>query len=122
MNELQEDTELTTDGLLDWLCWIWAGDGERFYPPDETARECMEEIYGEMEEWPHEKYGIEKGQHSRAYNTAVGRYHDLEQRGFDPRGRAEREIRRARANGLDLPELDWTWYDENPRLGDTDTE
>jgi len=36
-----------SDDFIQWLCWMWAQDGERFYPPDETAEECTENLTDE---------------------------------------------------------------------------
>lgn len=102
------DEDLTPDELLDWLCWAWATDGERFYPPDETAHECVEAVEkngdGEAHAW-------EEGYHSRADTEAVERFDDLEARGFDPVKGAERHIEEARDRGLDLSDIDWEWWE-----------
>lgn len=112
---IDEDRDRTPDELLDWLCWMWALDGERFFPPDETAEECMvavaETYEGQSDEDRIKAKGWEHGQHARAWTEAVERFHDLEARGFDPKARAEREIARAREDGLDLQDIDWEWWD-----------
>lgn len=118
---VEEDADRSVDELLDWLCWMWATDAERFHPANETADECMVAHYGEdEEEWDPRIHGLERGQHGRAVSTAVERFKALEQRGFDPKARAQREIERSRKEGVELDDIDWTWYDESPRLGDAD--
>lgn len=102
------DKDQNVEELVNWLCWSWATDGERFYPPDETARECVDEV---------EKTGDntarawEEGYHSRAYTEAVERFEDLKARGFDPVERTERHLEEARNRGLDLPDIDWEWWE-----------
>jgi len=102
---------------LEWLCWKFAKDGERFYPPDETAEECMgavEELYEERTEMSYrEGFGVEKGQHSRAYTTAVEFFVDMKRKAYDPVEMAENEVERSRENGLDLPGIDWEWLEES---------
>lgn len=98
----------TADEMLDWLCWVLATEGERFYPPDETAEECID-TQGLEDDF---QKGAEYGQHVRAFSTAQERFRDLERHGFNPRERAEREIERAREDGLELEDIDWGWYDD----------
>jgi len=91
--------------LLDWLCWMWAQEGERFYPPDETAQEMA---IGRGDVTDEFDCGMLYGTHTRAYTTAVERFMDLENRGFDPRERAEHHIE---DSDLDLPPTDWSWWE-----------
>lgn len=110
--ELDEERTREPDEVLDWLCWVFATRGERFYPPDETADGCMEANYPDQSEWPHEKYGVEKGQHSRAYTDAVEFFYDLKRHGYDPVGRTRRSVRRSREEGLDdlpMPGFEWLY-------------
>lgn len=108
----KEDTTCSTDEFLDWYCWCVATTGERFYPPSETADECIEwcrdEDDAEVTEYSE---GVEHGQHGRAYGDAVEFFTDMKYRGFDPVMRAEREIERARNDDLDLPDMDWEWLE-----------
>lgn len=106
------EQEPDADEMLDWLCWVWATDGERFYPPDETAKECVEAVEKEGDS---EALAWEEGYHSRAYVDAVERFDDLETRGFDPKARAERHIREARDRDLDLPAIDWSWLEASSK-------
>lgn len=101
-----EDT--TPQELVDWLCWSWATTGERFYPPDETAHQCVADVDTSDKS---EALAWEAGYHSRAYTEAVERFDDLQARGFDPVTRAERHIDEARNEGLDLPDIDWEWWE-----------
>jgi len=117
LNALDESDQNPGE-LLDWLCWSWATDGERFYPPDETAKECAEAVEKSGDK---QALAWEEGYHSRAYTEAVERFDDLETRGFDPVERTERHIDDARSRGLDLSEIDWTWL-EAARSGSEDTE
>lgn len=105
-------TDQKANELLDWLSCIWATDGERFYPPDETAQECAEAVEKGDDD---ETLAFEEGYHSRAYTEAVGRFDDLQRRGFDPVERTERHITDARTQGLDLPDIDWTWLEASGR-------
>lgn len=110
----EPDPTCTETELLDWLCWYYAGMAERFYPPEETAAECADAILDadDMDRDESTVHLKERAMHYRALDDAIEFFRDLERRGFDPRGRAEREIARARANGLeDLPAINWTWYD-----------
>lgn len=111
---LEEEQRTTPDELLDWLCWCFAMDGERFYPPDETAEECLEAFEGNDGDFDvdERRRGVEHGQHSRAYMTAVMFFEDLENWGYDPKARAEREIETSKDDGLELPDIDWEWYDD----------
>lgn len=92
---------------------MWAEDGERFYPPKETAWECVEH---QMEQYEDalaliRAYEWEYGQHSRACGEAHAKFKDLESWGFDPVELAAREHRDLMedANGKVEP-LDWSWY------------
>ena len=115
---MNEDKELPEGELLDYLCWKYATDGERFFPPGETADECMESLpddtYEDDSLEEAEARGWEHGQHSRAWTEAVQFFDDLERRGYDPVARAEREIKRSREQGLqDLPDIDLSWYNDS---------
>jgi hypothetical protein len=101
------DTAYTPDELLNWLCWERALTGELFYPPDESAQECLEAVEGVTDY----RRGWEEGYHARSYSEAVQFYRDLEARGHDPVDRANRGIEQARARGLDLDPIDWTWLE-----------
>jgi len=110
-SEMTQDTEGTdAEEMLDWLCWNWAKDGERFYPPKETAKECVENIEPADEV---EGIAFEEGYHVRAYIEVVQRFEDLETRGFDPEERAKRHIRESRQRGLDLSDIDWSWWKDS---------
>lgn len=106
---------MTPDEFLDWLCWSIATTGDRFFPPEETAKECMDALYDGSEpisdaELTYRK-GVEVGQHSRAWSEAIDMYEQMDARGFDPIERAERYVRQAREDGHDLPEIDWSWLE-----------
>lgn len=121
---MESENPTTSDSeMLDWLCWRFAVDAERFFPPDETAQECVEQFdYEDGSLEKAEAVGWEKGQHSRAWTEAVEFFHDLEMRGHDPKERAEREIERSREDDLDLPEIDWSWYEASGRVGEEEEE
>lgn len=95
---------LSTEEMLDHLCWCIAVDGENFYPPNESAEKCLSDIENPSEE----NIQYEQGYHTAHWLSAVDRFEKLEVEGFNPKGRAERHIR---SNDLDLPEPDWEWYD-----------
>lgn len=115
----EADARATPGRYLDFLCWSLAMDAADFYPPKETAAECMgalpDDRYtaGTVEEA--EAFGWEYGQHSRVVAEAANRFKEMEERGLDPRGRAEREVERSREEGLDVADLDWAWYEERVR-------
>lgn len=122
MNEDKPDN--TADEFLNWLCWMWATSGDRFYPPDETADECIEGVIENYEERYDgfllslkllEAREWERGQHARAYTEAVSRFKDAHHWGFSPMERAAREHRdlMERADG-EVDPIDWSW------LGDRD--
>lgn len=108
----EEDRGVTVNEMLDWICWSVATTGERFFPPRETAEECIStfESRGEVDMDALAR-GKEHGQHSRAWCDATILFNDMKSRGFDPRGRAEREIERSRAEGLNLSDIDWEWWE-----------
>jgi len=108
-HNIHENTDKTPNELLDWLCWVWATDGEQFYPPDETATECFESL----ETTNSDALAYEEGYHARAYTQAVDRYHNLQKKGFNPKARAERHIHEAQENGLDLDDIDWAWLENS---------
>lgn len=114
----EDKPDNTADEFLNWLCWMWAQDGERFYPPKRTAEQCVENIFDEVEpdsaEYK-EALSWEVGQHSRAYTEAVSKFRDAHHWGFNPMERAAREHRdlMKRADG-EVDPIDWSW------LGDRD--
>lgn len=114
MTELNEDPERTADEMLDWLCWSFYYTGERFFPPEETAEECIEAAKedGRWDEEEHEyREGMEYGKHGRAWSESVEFYDQMVSRGFDPVRRTHRHIEESE---LDLPEADdWEWLPEN---------
>lgn len=121
--------DYSADEFLDWLCWMFATEGERFYPPKETAWECVEALMGTFEDTYEddtelmlkvlESYHWEEGQHGRAWMTATMFFDDAYRWGFDPVMRTERHIEEAREDGLDdLPDVDWEWLRESGYSGD----
>lgn len=108
-------SDKSADEMLDYLCWYFATEGMNFYPPEETAEDCMdsvEDMYEKRSEddWI-ESFGWERGQHSRAWTTATEFFVQMDTYGFDPVMRAEREQRRTNAQieGEGLRDLDWEW-------------
>lgn len=119
LESIDEEPAVGADEMLDWLCWRFATQGERFYPVEETAQECMGSLDMKDENDP-EALGWERGTHHRAYLNAVMFFHDLERHGYEPIERAKREVRRARQEGLDNLEMpSFAWY-YNSHYGDTD--
>lgn len=91
--------------IIDWLCWKFAKEGERFYPPEQTAEECAEG-------WVETEYGkgAEFGKHSRAWTTAVEFFDDLRFRGFDP---IKRAIKYEEENIRKEDYITWDWLQES---------
>lgn len=103
--------DYTADEFLDQLCWMWARDGERFYPPEQTARECMEgaEIDVGTPEW-NQAFNREYGEHSRAYIEATMKFEDALHWGFDPIERAAREHRDLMERAtVKIDPIDWSF-------------
>lgn len=120
------ETDYSADEFLDWLCWMWAMSGERFYPPDETAKECIEAVRenyeenysgDELERELERAYEWEKGQHSRAYTEAVDKFRDAANWGFDPIERAAREHRNLMEEaGGEIDPIDWSWLGDREQF------
>lgn len=110
-----EDPERTPDEMLDWVCWELATDGERFYPPDETAEECIDAL-GITDE---SDRGWERGQHLAKYSKARTLFKMLDGMGFDPKARAQREAENT-PDGVDLPPIDWAWLEHGDEDGGED--
>lgn len=90
--------------VLKAMCWELATEGDRFFPPDETAEECInqwEDAPGEVDD--HFR-GVEHGQHSRAWTMATYYFSQIEKTGYDPKALAKEY-----AEDRGLPELDWGW-------------
>jgi len=100
------------DEILDWLCWVWATEAERFYPPEESAEECIEQW--DVDDVDERSRGEEYGYHTAMFWTAQTRFEDLRTFGLNPKERAKREIERSREQGFELEDIDWSW------LGDDD--
>lgn len=102
--------------MLDKLCWSFAFSGERFYPYDLTAAECIdtfEEADGvDVSEFAR---GQEYGKHGERWEASVEFFDTMEMHGYDPIERAERYREKN-----DLPEIDYTWY--NDTRGETTRE
>lgn len=102
------DGERTADELLDWLSWSYAQDGQRFWPPDDTAGECVENFDLNPDSF---EAGVEHGKHCRAWLDATEFMNQLEKRGADPMERAAREQRALyKHSDTEQTALDWTWY------------
>lgn len=84
-------------------------NGERFYPYDETAAECID-VFEEADDVEVTEFsrGQEYGKHGRAWSEAVEIFDMLFMHGYDPVERTERYV-----DENDLPELDWSWYDDS---------
>lgn len=109
-HNIDEDRRIEPDELLDWLCWCAATSGERFYPPTETAEECAEAMASESEDTAFDDvYERELGKHQRAYMDAFEFFHDLENHGYDPKGRAQRYIE---VDDTVLDDIDWSWWED----------
>lgn len=103
MDEIQPSN--SPDELVTFMCWFMATQGERFFEPDETAKECIDSLDLEDEVLQ----GIEHGKHQRAWLDAVEFFEQLEAYGYDPKYRANYYIEAA---SDDLPAIDWRWWGE----------
>jgi hypothetical protein len=108
---MSDEPDPNPEEFVNWLCWMWAQDGERFYPPEETARECTEEwVEGDESLDKQRVYLKEYGQHARAYSEAVSKFRDAKRRGFNPVECAAREQHKLRQQSDEYNEsLDWSW-------------
>lgn len=120
----EHEQVLTVDEYLDRLCWLVGSRCDRFYPPDETAQECIEsfeETAAENEDVspPDEAdIGNEYGYHTASFIHGAELFQDMYTYGFDPKERAQRDIERAvEEHDLDGDALaiDWTWWDDYRR-------
>jgi len=115
----EEDPSVSLDEFVNWYCWRIATSGERFYPPDETAEECIAHFEAEQEESEAINVtdisrGQEYGEHARAWTNAVEFFSDMAKHGFDPVARAEKYVESTQDG--DCPELDgidWEWLAES---------
>ncbi|MFB6236918.1 MAG: hypothetical protein ABEH81_00945 [Halopenitus sp.] len=101
------------DEMLSFWCWKYATDAEDFYPPEETARGCIENKEHLEDDDLQTKLAFQKefGLHIRAYREAVEFFIQMKQNGFNPQWRAEEEVRKAREAGHEHPPIDWEWLD-----------
>lgn len=115
---MSEERHIDTNELLDHLCWKFAWEGDRFYPPRETARECVRARYEEDKTHFGEELEREVGQHGRAWDTAVDFFETLQAEGYDPVMRARRYVERDDIlTEESLPE-DWEWLEESRYRGE----
>lgn len=120
---MSDEPDYSEREALEYLCWSNATSAERFFPPEETAIECMaahSEVYEEHDDMDYDEgLAWEMGQHGRALSDAAEFFDDLVVRGFDPVRMAEQHIEDAREEGLDgLPDIDWDWLQFHGRLHD----
>lgn len=107
MIDPNEDTNITPDEALDYLCWTWATQGERFYPPRETAEECVDALLEESDTQQYKEEALkEEGQHMRAFTDALDNFRTLERIGYDPKARAERYAEQS-PNDISIDSWDW---------------
>lgn len=105
--------DTTEREMLEYLCWKYAHMGSRFYPPDETAEECIEALFSD-DGAIDTQVGIESGKHSRAYTDALEFFDTLQKRGFDPVQMTLDYIEDTRkSEGVDLAGIDWTFLRES---------
>jgi len=104
---------------LQFLCWKFATDGDRFYPPKETANECCEELDTDDEYVK----GLENGQHGRAWGEAVNFFEKLRVRGYDPVSLAQQEQADLRGRSEAYSEeLSWEWLADSHYQGEVTVE
>jgi len=88
----QSSEEYTPEEVLDWLCWMWAQDGERFY-----SFECSEKDDDRLNK-------------AIKLNEARSKFRDIEMWGFDPVETAAREHRDLMERENDVTPMDWSWW------------
>lgn len=112
MSEESEREVTSESNFLDWLFWYTGSTGDRFYPPDETA----EEYINEFDDSDDYAKGVEFGQHARAFNDAVDLFEDARAHGLNPVERAQRYERENEVAGNDR--VDWEWLEDSHYRGD----
>lgn len=104
---------------LDFILWKAADNGQRFYPPKETAWDCFEAYIPNYEERFDDPlltfklflaYHWELGQHSRSVLDAMNRIEQAEKINLNPIERIARRHREMMKEGMVNEPLDWTWY------------
>lgn len=110
--------EHTAEEVLDWICWSLVVDADTWYPPDETAEECIEALREGEPDDVEVKEQYERGYHAGSFLAAedlawtiVGKF------GVDVYARAERH---REESDLDLPPFDISHGDEGIRFLDED--
>lgn len=106
--------QMDADEFLTWYCWERAVTAAGFYPPEESAENCLEQF----EEWDEKDKIAEEATHHRALTECWEFFSSAEARGIDPKARADQYVAKRQEEGVDLPEIDWTWYHET--IGDSD--
>lgn len=107
----QVDEKKEPQEVLEKIALDLALTAQNFFPPKETAENCMhgdEEYYGSVERYNY-VLGVENGEHSRAVTEASFVYEKMYEAGYDPVELAENELQRTRDEGLDLDDVDWSW-------------
>lgn len=107
MDVHEPDADRSVDELLDWLCWRMAHRGMDFYPPEDRLEQAVDALDLDDETGRAE----EKGAIIEKWLTADDFFADLDNLGFDPVGRAEREAARLddRTDRDYDPTIDWSF-------------
>lgn len=88
--------DYTPEEVLNWLCWMWALKGERFYSAKKSSN------FPEKSETDGVKL-----------NEARAKFRDMKRWGLDPVEGAAREHRDVMDGENDVSPIDWSWwYDE----------
>lgn len=110
--------EQSIEDLLDWLCYIYADQGEKIHPPDETAREYVESSGAADYFTDTEVSGIVASKttdHQGILWESQAFFKHLEDFGYSPEERARRYARRCNVAGddMDTPTFEWRMNEDS---------
>lgn len=89
----------------DQICWLVMDYREHFYPPDETAEECIDEVIDDDNE---HGVGKEHGYHAGMFIAHDELAHQIRCLGIDVLARAERYVEASVRDGQDNDTGDFT--------------
>lgn len=115
--ETDSESEATiSEKLLDYLCWQMLFEREHWYPPEETAAECVEAMESDDTDLDTDE-SYEMGYHVGMYLAYDDVIEALYAMGIDVRARANRYIAANREAGVELRSDDESMYFESTDHG-----